>query len=303
MARKKKHQRSDGRFEYKATVGRKLDGTPIRKSFYSTSSLTDAKRQAEVYKQQQTIAKAEASGTFDAIVFLLETGLRRGELLGLMWSDIDMERATLHVQRSVSPENGRPAVRPPKWNSYRTIPLMPDTLALIQRQPKRSLYVFPAPRGDGFEEPNHFSRRVYHFFLSFPEEYRCTAHELRHSYASQLMRRGVDIYTISKLPGHHDIKNHCRCLCTSGCRSISRGIKSEILSSECRKRSHKLKTVTKKPDFRRNQAFKWSEWRDLNPRLLDPQSSALPAALHPAIFQQNNDSIPANQLQGIFFVL
>ena len=68
MARKKKHQRSDGRFEYKATVGRKLDGTPIRKSFYSTSSLTDAKRQAEVYKQQQTIAKAEASGTFDAIV-------------------------------------------------------------------------------------------------------------------------------------------------------------------------------------------------------------------------------------------
>ena len=205
MARKKKHQRSDGRFEYKATVGRKLDGTPIRKSFYSTSSLTDAKRQAEVYKQQQTIAKAEASGTFDAIVFLLETGLRRGELLGLMWSDIDMERATLHVQRSVSPENGRPAVRPPKWNSYRTIPLMPDTLALIQRQPKRSLYVLPAPRGDGFEEPNHFSRRVYHFFLSFPEEYRCTAHELRHSYASQLMRRGVDIYTISKLLGHHDI--------------------------------------------------------------------------------------------------
>lgn len=335
MARKKKHQRSDGRFEYKATVGRRLDGTPIRKSFYSMSSLTDAKRQAEVYKQQQMIAavtglqatpqtitfaewsrkwlrtykepfvspstyantyvnavenhlipyfgaakladirpadiqgffagktscsasllkklritlsaifdtaidndliyknpckyvqthsdatpkerrtltdqqideiKAEASGTFDAIVFLLETGLRRGELLGLMWSDIDMEHATLHVQRSVSPENGRPAIRPPKWNSYRTIPLMPDTLALIQRQPKRSLYVFPAPRGDGFEEPNHFSRRVYHFFLSFPEEYRCTAHELRHSYASQLMRRGVDIYTISKLLGHHDIK-------------------------------------------------------------------------------------------------
>lgn len=335
MARKKKHQRSDGRFEYKATVGRKLDGTPIRKSFYSTKSLTDAKQQAEAYKQQQTITaitgsqftpqtvtfavwsrkwlrtykkpfvspatysntyensvenhlipyfgaanladirpadiqdffagktncsasllkklrislsaifdtaidndliyknpckyvqtrsdvkphekrtltdqqideiKERAVGSFDAVAFLLETGLRRGEVLGLMWSDIDLDNATLRVQRSISLENGTAVIRPPKWNSYRTIPLMPETIELIQRQPRRSLYVFPAPKKDGHEDPNHFSRRIYTFFKAFPKEYRCSAHELRHSYASQLMRRGIDIYTISKLLGHRDIK-------------------------------------------------------------------------------------------------
>lgn len=334
MARKKKHQRADGRFEYKATVGRKIDGTPIRKSFYSTVSLTDAKRQAEEYKQQQAVS--DATGTpmtvkcvtfaewsrkwlktykepfvtlstyqntyvnsvenhlipcfgaanlqdikpadvqqffasqtqysksmlkklkntlsaifeaaidndliyknpvkyiklksnaqpkerktltdaqikfvkeaamykLDPVVFLLETGLRRGELVGLMWSDVDLENATLRVQRSVSLENGRPVIRPPKWNSYRTIPLMPSTVSLLRRQPRHSLYVFPAPIANGHEDPNHFSRRLYNFFCTLPEEYRCSAHELRHSYASQLMRHGVNIYTISKLLGHNDI--------------------------------------------------------------------------------------------------
>lgn len=335
MPRKKKHQRADGRFEYKCTIGHKLDGTAIRKSFYSTVSLTDAKRQAEAYKQEKAVSDAlggsattqsvtfsewsrkwlitykkpfisvstykntyencvekhlipffgaailsdirpadvqeffaskkecshslleklrtTLSAIFEAaidndliyknpakytklkseaepkkktaltddqiefvksaaedkmpeVIFLLETGLRRGELLGLMWSDIDLKNGTAKIQRSVSVEAGKAVVRPPKWESYRTIPLMPSTIELLRSRQRTSLYVFPAQLTHGAENPNNFSRRLRRFFSSLPEDCRCSAHELRHSYASQLMRKGVNIYTISKLLGHRDIK-------------------------------------------------------------------------------------------------
>lgn len=335
MARKKKHQRADGRFEYKATIGHKIDGTPIRKSFYSTVSLTDAKHQAEQYKKEQIVSavtgaqmgiqcmtfaewsrkwlrtykkpfvsestyqntyvntveqhlipyfgavslqdikpadvqqffaektryshsllrkfrntlkaifeaaidndllyknpvkyiklksdalpkekkaltdeqiefvKQKAAGQFDAVVFLLETGLRRGELLGLMWTDIDMDAKTLTVSRSFSMVNGQGQICPPKHGSYRTIPLLPSAIDVLERQSHFSPYVFPSPKVKKPEDPNHFSRRLRNFFGSLPEDCQCSAHELRHSYASQLMRKGVNIYTISKLLGHSDIQ-------------------------------------------------------------------------------------------------
>lgn len=175
------------------------------KHIQSKSAIAPKIRKALSDEQIRTV-KTAAAGKLDAVCFLLETGLRRGELLGLMWSDIDLEKGILTVSRSVSLENGRPIIRPPKWDSYRTIPLLPETVQLLEAQPRRSLYVFPAPRGKGHDDPNHFSRRIYLFFKKLPEDCRCSAHELRHSYASQLMRQGVDIYTISKLLGHKDIR-------------------------------------------------------------------------------------------------
>lgn len=150
--------------------------------------------------------KGAAVGTFDAIIFLLETGLRRGELLGLMWSDIDFDTGTFTVNRSFSIENGNGKMQPPKKGSYRTLPIMPSTMEVLQRQKRDTLYVFPSPRARKPEDPNHFNRRVRAWFQQFPEEMRCTPHELRHSYASQLQRKGVDIYTISALLGHKDIE-------------------------------------------------------------------------------------------------
>ena len=53
--KKEKPNRKDGCYEIKATVGTADDGTPIRKSFYSTKSKEDARRKAEQYKVQQEL--------------------------------------------------------------------------------------------------------------------------------------------------------------------------------------------------------------------------------------------------------
>jgi len=57
------------------------------------------------------------------VAILLETGLRRGELLGLMWSDFDKKNKTISVNRAIADIPGGIKTNPPKWNSYREIPL------------------------------------------------------------------------------------------------------------------------------------------------------------------------------------
>lgn len=70
--KKEKPSRKDGLYEIKATVGRRFDGTPIRKSFYSSVSKADAKAKAEKYKAEQALYERTgerisdpASMTFD----------------------------------------------------------------------------------------------------------------------------------------------------------------------------------------------------------------------------------------------
>ena len=61
---RKKPTRKDKRFEYKITLGRDIHGKPLRKSFYSTVSLSDAKKKAEEYR----VASEVSARTGEAFV-------------------------------------------------------------------------------------------------------------------------------------------------------------------------------------------------------------------------------------------
>lgn len=61
---RKKPTRKDNRYEYKTTIGRDIHGKPLRKSFYSTVSLTDAKQKAEEYR----VASEVSARTGEAFV-------------------------------------------------------------------------------------------------------------------------------------------------------------------------------------------------------------------------------------------
>ena len=51
--------------------------------------------------------EAKESGVYELYYLDLATGLRRGELLGLKWSDVDFDRSVLKIQRAISRQNGR----------------------------------------------------------------------------------------------------------------------------------------------------------------------------------------------------
>jgi len=84
-----------------------------------------------------------AADRMPEVVILLETGLRRGELLGLQWQDIDFSKGTLSVKRSIACKKGYPygEVHPPKKDSYRTIPLSQKAIQTLRSLERNGEYL------------------------------------------------------------------------------------------------------------------------------------------------------------------
>ena len=85
------------------------------------------KREMKILPQEKIgmyLAEAERRGLLAAFYLELTTGLRRGELLALQWTDLDVESKTLSVTKQVNRINGELVVSPPKTrNSVRTLAL------------------------------------------------------------------------------------------------------------------------------------------------------------------------------------
>ena len=85
------------------------------------------------------LREARDSGVFEMYYVELATGLRRGELLGLKWEDIDFEHGNLRVKRQVARIDGEVVEAPLKTkNAYRTLPLADDTIQVLKSAEKES---------------------------------------------------------------------------------------------------------------------------------------------------------------------
>ena len=146
------------------------------------------------------------------VVLLLETGVRRGELLGWHKDDFSRRKNTWTVSRAVHLVPGKgPCEGPPKCHSGRTAPLSPRgrqaVEILLQMYPDSPMLI-PGPTG-GIMRPDTWSRRLKAEMARMAEQQpdmpQLTAHELRHTYGTFLRRHGADIYSISKILGHKDV--------------------------------------------------------------------------------------------------
>jgi len=142
---------------------------------------------------------------FEMYYIELATGLRRGELLGLKWEDLDLEQCTLRVQRQVSRINGEVVEAPLKTkNSYRTISLGEDAVGILKKQRKKcggSEYVFPSPTGGPISPDSVI--QMLHRVLKRAGLPKVRFHDLRHTFATVALQNGVDIKTVSGMLGHY----------------------------------------------------------------------------------------------------
>ena len=134
------------------------------------------------------------------------TGLRRGEICGLKWSDIDFNTNKLRVQRSVSKKKGGGIViGETKTNTgTRNITMPPSVTEILLKRKQTAIteWVFPAFLNP--EQPIHpeAAYRKLKVILKHAELPLIRFHDLRHTFATHAMKGGVDAKTLSGILGH-----------------------------------------------------------------------------------------------------
>ena len=133
----------------------------------------------------------------------LATGLRRGELLGLKWNDIDWKNGIIKVRRSIARVNGEIVEAPLKTkNSYRAVSISQQAIEVlrVQKAKTNDTYVFPSPNGGPIspDSVNNMLKRV----LARAGIPKVRFHDLRHTFATIALQNGVDIKTVSGMLGH-----------------------------------------------------------------------------------------------------
>jgi len=154
----------------------------------------------------------ERSNISDAMITLLNTGLRREELLGLMWCDIDFPKNTISICRTVVMEISVKAIKEETKSeeSERKIPMLPITREILISRQHTSEFVFPNINGD-YQNPEAFSRAYKRLInrinrLTGANVRQLPPHCCRHTFATYLSAHKIDIKIIQALLGHADIK-------------------------------------------------------------------------------------------------
>lgn len=165
-----------------------------------------------------TLAKKDARPVlYTAWHTLAYTGLRRGELLGLEWSDVDFKNKTISVSKTLVTINGKLSTQSPKTKrSARTISLDDSTVQILKEwklEQKKLFFkygvkptniVITNTKGGHFDFA-HF-RDELRYFLGKHKLKQFSVHSLRHTHASLLFEAGIEPKTISDRLGHSNIQ-------------------------------------------------------------------------------------------------
>ena len=143
------------------------------------------------------------------------TGLRRGELLGLKWSVVDLEAGELQVTATLQRVRGVTSLVPPKTDrSRRKISLPPTALDALKRQRKaqaeRRLLLgaawidldFVIDRGDGEHMDPDVLSTGFRRAAAAAGVNGARLHDLRHAFATTLLAAGVNVKVVSEALGH-----------------------------------------------------------------------------------------------------
>ena len=157
-------------------------------------------------------AQEDMPEIYPLIATAVTTGLRQGELCGLMWKDIDLQRKKLHVRRACLEVNGQQKISHLKTkSSRRTLTILDITCEALENQMSKQgmatypdAYVFPNTQGDKpmrkrwlLAKWKELTNRAELPYIRF--------HDLRHTHATWLASEGVPVKTIQARLGHSSI--------------------------------------------------------------------------------------------------
>jgi len=167
------------------------------------------KKEMKVIKPEQIGAYLQAAADHNVLpMFYLEltSGLRRGELLALLWTDLDLDKHTISVNKSVLGRQGELRVSAPKTHhSIRTVVIPQQTVDLLIQEHELhpdNPYMFPSPVTGTMYHPDA-ATRIHRKLLKEAGIEHIRFHDLRHTFATLALQNGVDVKTLSGMLGHY----------------------------------------------------------------------------------------------------
>ena len=142
-------------------------------------------------EEEEALIEACAPHLRPIIIVALNTGMRKGEIFGIQWKSVDFRNRTIRIEKS-------------KNNESRIIPMNELVYEVLREQRKlnKKEYVFVNKNGKPYTDVKHsFTSALKRAGI---RDFRF--HDLRHTFASNLVMSGADIVTVKELLGHKSIK-------------------------------------------------------------------------------------------------
>ena len=167
------------------------------------------RKEMHVIQPEQIGAYLQAASKRNVLpMFYLEltSGLRRGELLALLWTDLDLDKHSISVSKSVRGSQGELKVSAPKTrHSVRTVVIPQQAVDLLIQEHELhpdNPYMFPSPVTGTMYHPDT-AGRIHKRLLKDAGIEHVRFHDLRHTFATLALQNGVDIKTLSGILGHY----------------------------------------------------------------------------------------------------
>ena len=178
--------------------------TKVQKKAKDVTAYT-AKEQERLYK----VIREHPSVGYLAVAFMIETGVRSGELLALKWSDLEMEKSKMRIHATIAfPMNNQKAFyqdSPKSKASLRVVPLTAKAMAILKvlKEKRKTEWVFE----DGDDRYSY--KQLMYQTKKLCREAKVVyhgEHAFRHTFATNCFYKGVNVKILSRLMGHSSVQ-------------------------------------------------------------------------------------------------
>lgn len=204
-----------------------LDNRVIEYNPAARAKIPDGKQETRraLTDEEQRMIRDTPHRAQTAAMIMMYAGLRRGELLALTWSDIDLDAKTITVNKSVEMIKGQPHVKQgTKTESGNRVIVIPQILIDYLRTVQQKTFIVCPSTSGRYMSATAWKRLWESYMAEINVKYgphpaiskydphginmtiSFTAHCLRHTYATLLYKSGVDTLTAQYLLGHANIK-------------------------------------------------------------------------------------------------
>jgi len=153
------------------------------------------------------IEAARGTNVFAIFALGLCFGLRKGEILGLDWENVDFEAGCIRIVQTYVQEKGGPKIMPPKTpKSVRDIPMTAVARRYLEELAPERMEGAIVKSGYGRRmSPSGASKAVSRFIARHDDLPKVTMLSLRHSFATAAIRAGINVASVSRWLGHSSV--------------------------------------------------------------------------------------------------